>query len=354
MTGIMTGTAGHASSSSVPPHTPVLLAAVLDAMAARDGATYIDATFGAGGYARALLDAAACSVLGIDRDRAALALGGEMMERYPGRLEVLSGCFGDMVEIVKALGIERVDGIVLDLGVSSMQLDNAERGFSFRHDGPLDMRMGSGSASAADVVNTYPEKDLADLIYRYGEERASRRIARAIVKARADAPITRTGELAEIVRGQVKSGGKKKARRTDPATRTFQALRIHVNDELGELGRGLAAAETLLVSGGRLMVVSFHSLEDRMVKDFLRQRSGGRPRPSRHRPIAAGFLRPPSFKPMGRGVVKPTALEAAANPRARSARMRVAVRTDAAAWDMPDSPGPAGNSDETVPGKDTP
>ncbi|HEC91061.1 MAG TPA: 16S rRNA (cytosine(1402)-N(4))-methyltransferase RsmH [Alphaproteobacteria bacterium] len=345
MTATVSGAAGNTFSSipSAPPHMPVLLAAVLDAMAARDGATYIDATFGAGGYSRALLDAADCSVLGIDRDRAALALGGEMTERYPGRLRVVSGCFGDMVEIVKALGVERADGIVFDLGVSSMQLDDAGRGFSFRHDGPLDMRMGNGSA-AADVVNTYPEKDLADLIYRYGEERASRRIARAIVKARADAPITRTGKLADIVRGQVKSGGKKGAKRIDPATRTFQALRIHVNDELGELGRGLAAAETLLVSGGRLVVVSFHSLEDRMVKNFLRQRCGGAPRPSRHQPPAAGSSRSPSFKPIGRGVVKPTALEAAANPRARSARMRAAVRTDAPAWD----------SEETAPGKDAP
>ncbi len=343
MTGIMTGTAGYATPSE-PPHAPVLLAAVLNALAPKDGATYIDATFGAGGYARALLDAAACSVLGIDRDRTALAIGGEVMKRYPGRLQVVSGCFGDMVEILGYLGIERVDGVALDLGVSSMQLDDAGRGFSFRHDGPLDMRMGSASASAADIVNTYPEKDLADLIYRYGEERASRRIARAIVKARAAAPITRTGELAGIVRGQVKSGGKKGTRRIDPATRTFQALRIHVNDELGELGRGLTAAETLLVPGGRLVVVSFHSLEDRIVKDFLRRRCGGQPSPSRHRPLAAGSLRPPSFESLARRPLKPTAFEAATNPRARSARMRAAVRTGAAAWE----------SEETVLGKDAP
>lgn len=321
-----------------PPHTPVMLAAVLTALAPKDGATYVDATFGAGGYARALLDAAACSVLGIDRDRTALSIGGEMMERYPGRLRVLSGCFGDMVGIFEKLGIERVDGVAFDLGVSSMQLDDAGRGFSFRKDGPLDMRMGNAAASAADVVNTYPEKDLADLIYRYGEERASRRIAKAIVKARAAAPITRTGELADIVRGQVKSGGKKGAKRKDPATRTFQALRIHVNDELGELGRGLVAAETLLVAGGRMAVVSFHSLEDRIVKDFIRRRCGGQPRPSRYRPLPAGLSRPPSFKPMGRGPVKPAATEAAANPRARSARMRAAVRTDAAAWDSEGAP----------------
>jgi 16S rRNA (cytosine1402-N4)-methyltransferase len=334
----MTGTAGHA-----PPHAPVLLAAVLNAMAAKDGATYVDGTFGAGGYARALLDAAACTVIGIDRDRAALSLGGEMTGRYPGRLQVVPGCFGDMVGILEDLGIDRVDGIALDLGVSSMQLDDAGRGFSFKKDGPLDMRMGSGSA-AADVVNTYPEKDLADLIYRYGEERASRAIARAIVRARDRSPITRTGELADIVRGQVrqvKSGGKKGGRRTDPATRTFQALRIHVNDELGELSRGLAAAEMLLVPGGRLAVVSFHSLEDRIVKDFIRLRCGRQPRPSRYRPLAESACRPPSFKPMGRGPIRPTAAEAAANPRARSARMRAAVRTDAAAWDIPDSPAPA-------------
>ena len=271
MTMAMSGTAGHAAAAA-PPHAPVLLAAALTALAAKDGATYIDATFGAGGYARALLDAATCNVIGIDRDAAALSLGGEMMERYPGRLRVVSGCFGDMVGILEDLGVERVDGVAFDLGVSSMQLDDAGRGFSFRKDGPLDMRMGSAGADAADIVNTYSEKDLADLIYRYGEERASRRIARAIVNARAAAPITRTGELADIVRGQVKSGGKKGAKRLDPATRTFQALRIHVNDELGELGRGLAAAETLLVPRGRLVVVSFHSLEDRMVKDFIRRR----------------------------------------------------------------------------------
>lgn len=339
----MTGTAGRAAPSAghAPPHAPVLLAAVLDALAAKDGATYVDGTFGAGGYARALLDAAACTVIGIDRDRAALSIGGEMTGRYPGRLQVVPGCFGDMVEILEGLGIDRVDGVALDLGVSSMQLDDAGRGFSFRKDGPLDMRMGSAGAGAADIVNTYPEKDLADLIYRYGEERASRAIARAIVNARADAPITRTGELADIVRGQVKSGGKKGARRIDPATRTFQALRIHVNDELGELDRGLAAAETLLVPGGRLAVVSFHSLEDRIVKDFIRLHSGRRSHPSRYRPLAEGACRPSSFEPIGRGVIKPSAAEAAANPRARSARMRAAVRTDAAAWNMPDSPAPA-------------
>ncbi|HEC90440.1 MAG TPA: 16S rRNA (cytosine(1402)-N(4))-methyltransferase RsmH [Alphaproteobacteria bacterium] len=343
----MTGVADHATPAAghALTHAPVLLAAVLDALAAKDGATYIDGTFGAGGYARALLDAAACTVIGIDRDRTALALGGEMTGRYPGRLQVVSGCFGDMVEILRYLGIERVDGVALDLGVSSMQLDDADRGFSFRNDGPLDMRMGSGRASAADIVNTYREKELADLIYRYGEERASRRIARAIVRARASSPITRTGELADIVRGQVKSGGKKGTKRRDPATRTFQALRIHVNDELGELGRGLAAAETLLVPGGRLAVVSFHSLEDRIVKDFIRRRCGRQPRPSRHRPLAESAFRPPSFEPPARGVVKPTAFEVAANPRARSARMRAAVRTDAAAWSMPDTPGPAWNSE---------
>jgi len=232
-------------------------------------------------------------------------------------------------------GVDKVDGVAMDLGVSSMQIDDGERGFSFRADGPLDMRMGDSGVTAADVVNTTDEKDLADIIYRFGEERASRRVAKVIVEARAQAPITRTGQLAGLVRRAVP----RSRDGIDPATRTFQALRIYVNDELGELSRGLTAAEALLVPGGRLAVVSFHSLEDRRVKDFLRDRSGTGPRPSRHLPAQDNETLPPTFRLIGRGATKPTAEEIAANPRARSARLRAAERTQAPTW-----PDHAGNA----------
>ena len=306
------------------PHLPVLLHEVLDALAPRDQGIYVDATFGAGGYTRAILQAAACTVWGIDRDPDAVARGRTLEQEFPGRLTVLEGRYGDMRELLGAAGIDRVDGIALDLGVSSMQLDQPERGFSFRADGPLDMRMERDGPSAADLVNELPEDELADVIYRYGEERASRRIARAIAEARRVAPITRTGELANLVRRCVKKSGDG----IDPATRTFQALRIAVNDELDEVDRGLAAAEALLVPGGRLAVVSFHSLEDRRVKEFLRTRSGEQPRPSRHLPAAASGPAP-GFRLLARGAVKPTDAECAANPRARSARLRAAERTEA-------------------------
>ena len=316
-----------AAAPSHIPHIPVMIDTVLDALAPRDGGTYVDATFGGGGYARTLLEAAACIVFGIDRDSRAIARAARLKSRYGDRLTVIAGCFGDMARLLAELGVDKVHGVALDLGVSSMQLDDAKRGFSFRADGPLDMRMGSDGRTAADVVNTLEEKDLADVIYTYGEERASRRVAKAIVEARAEAPITRTGRLADLVRRAVP-----RARDgIDPATRTFQALRIYVNDELGELDRGLAAAETLLAPGGRLCVVSFHSLEDRRVKDFLRERSGARPRPSRHLPDSPEDA-PPTFRLLGRSAAKPSADEVQANPRARSARMRAAERTDAPAW----------------------
>ncbi len=311
------------------PHVPVLLHEVLEAIGPRDGAIYVDGTFGAGGYSTAILDAADCRVFGIDRDPRALKTGEELAERYFGRLRVLGGCYGDMIDLLAEIGIDKIDGVALDIGVSSMQIDDAERGFSFRFDGPLDMRMGlQAQASAADVVNTLGEEELADIIYTYGEERASRRIAAAIVKDRTEQPFTRTGQLAGLIRRIVK----KSKDGIDPATRTFQALRIYVNDELGELTRGLEAAEKLLSPGGRLAVVSFHSLEDRKVKEFLLKRSGQGPRPSRHLPDAGGTERAPSFRLLKKGVVKPRRHECENNPRARSARLRAAERTSSPSW----------------------
>lgn len=308
------------------PHTPVMVREVLDALNPRDGAVFVDATFGAGGYTKALLNAAKCVVWAIDRDPEAVAGGADLVRRSEGRLTLLAGRFGEMTSLLADLA-RRVDGIAFDLGVSSMQLDRAERGFSFRGDGPLDMRMESSGPTAADAVNRMPEKELADIIYRYGEERHSRRIAKAIVERRADEPFTRTGQLADLVRRVVKRANDG----IDPATRTFQALRIHVNDELGEIARGLAAAETMLGEGGRLAVVSFHSLEDRVVKDFLRERSGRAAAPSRHAP-AAPVAKAPTFRLLKSGAIKPTDDEVAANPRARSARLRAAERTAAPPW----------------------
>jgi 16S rRNA (cytosine1402-N4)-methyltransferase len=311
------------------PHTPVLLQEVLAALGPRDGAIYVDGTFGAGGYSTAILEAADCRVFGIDRDPGALQAGQLLAERYPGRLRVLGGCYGDMVTLLADIGIDKVDGVALDIGVSSMQIDDAQRGFSFRADGPLDMRMGLGAeASAADVVNTMAEAELADIIYSFGEERASRRIAAAIVNDRADKPFTSTAQLAGLIRRIVK----KSKDGIDPATRTFQALRIYVNDELGELARGLGAAEQLLSPGGRLAVVSFHSLEDRKVKEFLLARSGQGPRPSRHLPEHGEAGRSPSFNLLRRGVIKAGADEIQINPRARSARLRAAERTSSPSW----------------------
>ncbi len=314
-------------------HIPVMLEEVLEALAPRDGAIYVDGTFGAGGVSSALLDAADCRVWGIDRDPEAIARGALMAKRYDGRLTVVEGRFGEMDRLVGESGAAPVDGVTLDLGVSSQQLDQAERGFSFRADGPLDMRMAGPERrhgpSAAEVVNTLPEAELADLIYRYGEERRSRPIARAIVAARRDRPFQRTLELAEVVRRVLK----RKPDGLDPATRTFQALRIYVNDELGELDRGLRAAERLLAPRGRLAVIAFHSLEDRAVKTFLRERCGEQRRGSRHLPETASAGRPSAtFEALFRGVRRPSETECAANPRARSARLRAARRTAAPAW----------------------
>ncbi len=311
------------------PHYSVMVNEVIHVLAPRDGGCYLDATFGAGGYSRALLQAAECTVWAIDRDPVAKKYGALLSHEFPNRITLLSGQFSEMVDLLAAVGVSAVDGIAIDLGVSSMQLDDPARGFSFRHDGPLDMRMGQAGVTAADVVNTMAEKELADIIYTYGEERASRKIAKAIVDLRQRTPITRTQELAELVRSIVR----KSKDGIDPATRTFQALRIHVNDELGEVERGLRAAEAVLAPGGRLAVVTFHSLEDRLLKRFLRERSGNLPGGSRHLPFADDMKTArPTFDIHKKSGLAPGDEEIRENPRSRSARMRWAERTAAAPW----------------------
>lgn len=306
-------------------HVPVMLDEVLQSLGPRDGEIHVDGTFGAGGYARAILQAAGCTLYAIDRDPAAAPRARQLAEDFGGRLHFLPGCFGDVAALLQAAGVEKIDGFVLDLGISSMQIDQPARGFSFREDGPLDMRMGGSGPSAADIVNTAGEAELADIIYTYGEERASRRIAKRIVEARAEKPIATTRELAAIVHSVLPMHGGMK---TDTATRTFQALRIAVNDELGELERALAAILPLLREGGRIVVVSFHSLEDARVKQFFRTLSGMAPAPSRHLPFAAAEKQDPPLKLLGRDQ-KAGDAETAANPRARSARLRAAERTAA-------------------------
>jgi 16S rRNA (cytosine1402-N4)-methyltransferase len=309
----------------VAPHVPVLLAPILKAVAPVSG-IWLDGTLGAGGYARALVEAGAARVIGIDRDPEALDRVGAWAGELGGRLDLRSGRFGELDRIAGAAGAPALDGVVLDIGVSSMQLDQAARGFSFLRDGPLDMRMSRSGPSAADLVNRLPEAALADLLFQYGEERASRRIARAIVADRAASPFATTLQLAGLVERLLP---RPKPGQPHAATRTFQALRIAVNDELGELARGLAAAERALVPGGWLAVVTFHSLEDRVVKRFLQLRSGGAPRASRHAPEAAAAL--PAFVLAARKAILPDAAELAVNPRARSAKLRIARRLDAPA-----------------------
>ena len=311
-------------------HLPVMQTEIVQSLCPAAGTVLVDGTFGGGGHAGALLEAADCVVWGIDRDPAAIARGSQLVQATQGRLRLLHGRFGEMRDLLMARGVSAVDGIVLDLGVSSYQLDDPARGFSFRHAGPLDMRMGAAGTTAQDLVNSAPERELAGIIYRLGEERLARRIARAIVEARAKAPINSTYELAEIVRGAIPGGRPGGRQRIDPATRTFQALRIEVNDELGELERGLRAAEQLLREGGRLAVISFHSLEDRPVKHFLRQRSRTSAVRSRHLPPTD--TPHPTFKVVSKRPLRPTSEEVARNPRARSARLRVAERTSAPAW----------------------
>ena len=310
-------------------HKSVLAAETVDALSPRDGGLYVDATFGAGGISRALLESSDCSVLAIDRDPEAIERSAPMRRDFAGRFEILEGRFGSMDVLLKPAlerkGRRDVDGVTFDLGVSSPQLDEAERGFSFQSDGPLDMRMGRDGPTAADIVNTAEERELESLIREYGEERQARRIAHAIVEARENKRITRTIELANLVASVARG---KPGERIHPATRTFQALRIALNDELKELALGLSAAERLLKEAGRLAVVSFHSLEDRIVKLFLTERSKPAPARSRHLPPAAEAARSQSFRVLTKRPIMASAAETHSNPRARSAKLRVAERTN--------------------------
>ena len=299
-------------------HIPVMLEEVLAILRPRPGATYLDATFGGGGYAAAILAAADCTLWAIDRDPDAIARGAALAAAHPGRLHLLHACFGDMLDSLGQHGVMALDGVVMDLGMSSFQIDEAERGFSFRSEGPLDMRMGRSGASAADLVNTLPEAELARILAEFGEERHARRVARAILRERAVAPIATTGRLASVIRSAVPrdpSG-------MDGATRSFQGLRIAVNDELGEIERGLAAAESLLTPGGRLVVVSFHSLEDRIVKRHMARATGRAGAASRHDPASLLPRAAPDFATLTGRAARPGDAETERNPRARSARLR--------------------------------
>ena len=312
-------------------HIPVLGREAVDMLAPRESGIYIDATFGAGGYSRSILGTQGTRVIGIDRDRSAIAGGFDLVEQSNGRLILVEDRFSNLAEICASQGVDAVDGVVMDVGVSSMQLDQAGRGFSFRLDGPLDMRMANHGPTAADVIARASEAELADVIYLFGEERHSRAVARAIVAARKEAPIATTRALADIVSRVVRS----KPGDIHPATRTFQGLRIFVNEELDELQLALQAAERVLRPGGRLAVVSFHSLEDRIVKDFFnaRGKTGGG---SRHLPEVKQAV--PSFRLLTKRPVTPGEAEVAANPRARSAKLRAAERADAPAHASDDLP----------------
>jgi 16S rRNA (cytosine1402-N4)-methyltransferase len=307
-------------SEAASRHVSVLGREAVEFLAPHAGGVYVDATFGAGGYSRRILEIAGTRVIGIDRDRTAIAEAFDLVDRADGRLTLVQDRFSNLAGVCAAEGAPQVDGIVMDIGVSSMQLDRAERGFSFRQDGPLDMRMGQEGASAADVIAVASEKDLANIIYIFGEERHSRAVARAIVKARQDKPIGTTKVLADIVSGVVRA----RPNEIHPATRTFQALRIFVNEELDELQIALHASESVLRPAGRLVVVTFHSLEDRIVKNFLslRAKQGGG---SRHLPEVGQTA--PSFEILTKRPVVAGDAEIAANPRARSAKLRAAQRT---------------------------
>jgi len=310
--------ADKAHPSDDAPHIPVLLGPILRTCAPIKG-VWLDGTFGAGGYTRGFLEAGADKVIGVDRDPLAFEMAAEWIDGYGDRIETVAGVFSRMDEYASDL-----DGVVLDLGVSSMQLDMAERGFSFMRDGPLDMRMSQDGPSAADIVNTSDEAEIANILYNYGEERASRRIARAIVRERASAPITTTLQLTEIIEGCLPRA---KPKQSHPATRSFQALRIAVNDEYGELFNGLMAAERALKPGGQLAVVTFHSIEDRMVKRFMQARAGRSGSVSRYAPEMEKEV--PAFELITRKAVGPDDDELAINPRSRSAKLRVARRTEA-------------------------
>ena len=305
-------------------HYPVMLPEVLDSLQPSDGHVYVDGTFGAGGYTQALLKTTDCHVIAIDRDPLARDKATSLKAQFGDRLIFIQGQFGHVQKLLQSAGFNQVDGLVLDIGVSSMQIDEPSRGFSFQKNGPLDMRMDTSQGeTAADIVNTYEEHDLADILYKYGEERLSRRIAKKIIERRSQEKFAETLDLADVVRSCVPRGKGK----IDPATRTFQALRIAVNDELGELESALAASIYILKPGGRLVVVSFHSLEDRIVKSFIKENSGTSAQGSRHAPIqnnqTLSFFDTPNRK-----AIKPSAHEISENPRSRSARLRMAIRTE--------------------------
>jgi len=311
------------------PHIPVMLPEVLAALHLQDNATYLDTTFGAGGYSRAILKGADCRLFAIDRDPSVTGVAEALRAEAGDRFCFMAGCFSQMVDLLADQGVERVDGIVMDIGVSSMQLDQAERGFSFMKEGPLDMRQSQQGMTAADVVNTMEEQELADILYRYGEERKSRSIARAIVRRREEKPFVTTTELAGLIASVNPVRGKNKHKEIHPATRSFQALRIYVNRELDELEDALEAAENLLNDGGRLVVVTFHSLEDRIVKQFLRDRAGENSAGSRHLPVEGmqgGAKTMAAFTMPMRKAVLASDAEIAVNPRSRSAKLRWAIR----------------------------
>ncbi len=303
-------------------HHPVMLPQIISALAPKDGNHIVDATFGNGGYSREILNQADCFVAGIDWDPDAISRARVRMQNFSEKFTILEGSFSEIERLTANTQFNKPDGIVFDLGVCSTQLDEAERGFSFKSDGPLDMRMSKAGKSAADIVNSMPEKKLADIIYTYGDERASRRIARAISTKREEAPLLRTFELAHIVRSVLPRA---KKGQSDPATRTFQALRVYVNNEIGELCEALLASERILQEGGILAVVSFHSLEDRIIKRFFRQRAGYAAQPSRHQPIQPNAE--PTFRLLPRRPILPEISEIETNPRSRSAKLRVGIRT---------------------------
>ncbi len=315
-----------ATSDQISRHFPVMLAEVLTALSPVAGGVYVDGTFGAGGYTRGILAASDCKVIAIDRDPDAIANGAAVVAEAKGRLQLVRGTFGEMKAIIENLGLAKVQGVVLDIGVSSMQIDEASRGFSFMREGPLDMRMGQAGKSAADYVNALDAEDLAQIIFILGEEPRSRSIAKAIVSARSEAPLLTTLDLVKAV--ERATGPQRMKDRTHPATRTFQALRIHVNAELDELAQALEAAEEILDVGGRLVVVTFHSLEDRIVKRFFAARSGALPTNSRHMPASHDGPKP-SFELLFKGHQEAGAEEMLDNPRSRSAKLRAGIRTAA-------------------------